>query len=109
MPEIADQEITVDHDQLMDAHHKWAKNEGDRASDAGTDRVEIGKFLEKTGIHGKALSAVRAGMKLKKDASKLDWLRSMEALLPMVADHIRGQATSEMDLSGEVPFEEAAE
>jgi hypothetical protein len=93
--------ITINHDQLMNAHTKWAVEESDAASDAGRRRKEMGDFQEKTGVHKKALSHIRAGLKLKKEGDRLDWLRSMEIMLPMVADHIRGQGTQEMSFDEE--------
>lgn len=95
-------EISVDHDQLIDATSKWAQEDADRASSAGETRQRIGEFIEETGVNSKALSHIRAGLKLKKESARLDWLRSMELMLPMVAAHIRGQS------SGELPIDKDA-
>lgn len=103
---MSDDEITVTHDDLMSHHEKWAMGEKSAASDAGERRQQIGAFAEKHGIENKALSQIRAGLKIKNEGKRLDWLRSMEAMLPMAANHIRGQSTQEMDLGDNVePFD----
>lgn len=96
-------EITLEHDQLMGFHEKMAAAEGEAASDAGTRRQEIGAFIEKTGVHKKAFSQIRAGLKIKKEGDKLDWLRSMELMIGMAGAHIRGQSTAEMDFEADDP------
>lgn len=108
---------SVEYDTLIDAHSKWASAEQDAASDAGERRQQIGAFAEKHNVENKALSQIRAGLKIKNEGKRLDWLRSMEAMLPHAAQFIRGNATAEMDFeadSGEpadevVPFDQAAE
>ena len=39
---------------------------------------------------------MRTGLKIVKDGARMDWLRSMEAILPMVSAHIRGETTPDM-------------
>lgn len=95
------EKIELEHDQLMNFCESMAAKETEAASDAGTRRKEIGDFLEKTGLQSKALAQIRSAMKLKKEGNRLDWLRSMEKMLPMVGSHIRGQGTMEMDLGSE--------
>ena len=107
MPE--ETEITVRHDDLIGKHEQWAAAEKDAASDAGERRQQIGEFAEKHGIENKALSQIRAGLKIKNEGKRLDWLRSMQKMLPMAADHIRGQSTADMDFGGNPPgFDDAA-
>jgi hypothetical protein len=101
-----EKEINLDHDHLIGKCAQWADEESERASDAGKTRQDIGQFLEKTGVNSKALANVRGAMKQKKEADRLDWLRSMEQLLPMAAAHIRGQSTGDMlDSQPPVPVE----
>ena len=89
-------EITIDHDSLINQISARNSEDGERASSAGESRAEMKAFLEDTGIHNKAFSHIRAGMKIKKESQRLDWLRSMEVMLPMVAAEIRGQSTPDM-------------
>lgn len=95
------EKIELEHDQLMNFCESMAAKETEAASDAGKRRKEIGDFLEKTGVQSKALAQIRSAMKLKKEGDRMDWLRSMEKMLPMVGSHIRGQGTMEMDLGSE--------
>lgn len=90
----------VEYDEIMDKHQKWAAEEGDAASDAGTRRQQIGAFVEKTGLNNKAFSQFRAGMKQKKDESRQDWLRSMKILIPLAEQAIVGNGTPDMLESG---------
>lgn len=99
----SESEITVTHDALLSNHQKWAVGEKNAASTAGERRQQIGAFAEQHGIENKALSQIRAGLKIKNEGKRLDWLRSMEAMLPMAANHIRGQGTVEMDLGEPEP------
>lgn len=109
-------QITVDYDSLITAHQRWALGEQDAASDAGERRQAIGAFAEAKGVENKALSQIRAGLKIKSEGKRLDWLRSMEAMLPLAAQAIRGNSSKEMDFdtdAGEpvgevVPFGEVA-
>lgn len=91
-------EVNISHDKLIGKAEQWAKEEAERASSAGETRQDIGAFLEETGVHSKALAHIRSGLKLKKESARLDWLRSMELMLPMAADHIRGQSTAELPM-----------
>lgn len=116
-----DTELTLDHDALIGKITQWNMEDADRASGAGETRADIGQFIEDTGINNKALSQLRAGLRLKKESQRLDWLRSMEVGLEIVGAHIRGQSTADMfddpdqDEAGfgeddpVVPFNDAAE
>lgn len=96
-------DLNITHDKLIAKTAEWAEQESERASSAGETRQDIGAFIEETGVNSKALAQIRQGLKLKKESARLDWLRSMEILLPMAANHIRGQS------SGELPMQPAAE
>ena len=47
-------EISVGRTDFMDHHNRWATRETERASKAGEDREEIGKFVEDCGLNNKA-------------------------------------------------------
>ena len=95
-------DIDLEHDQLIGQISARNREDGERASSAGESRAEVKAFLEDTGVHPKAFAAIRAGMKIKKEAQQLDWLRSLEIMLPMVAAEIRGQSTADM-FEGDAP------
>lgn len=101
-----DGEISVNHDALISEISNRNYEDGERASSAGESREKIKEFLEVTGLHPKAFSAMRVGLKIKKESQKLDWLRSMEIMLPMVAAEIRGQSTQDMFDEDEQPAAE---
>lgn len=73
--------IHVDGDELLAKHNEWAKGEASDASNSGTRRQAIGAYAEKAGLEPKALSQFRAGLKIKNDGKRKDWLRSMQILL----------------------------
>jgi hypothetical protein len=105
-------ELTIDPEELLGAVADFNHGDEERASDAGADRQRIGEFLENTGINGKAFSHIRSALKIKKEEQRLDWPRSMEAMLPIIANRIRGNSTMEMSLGGEwsgMTAEEVAE
>ncbi len=103
-------EISVTHDDLIDSHEKWAAAEKNSNAKAGERRQEIGAFAERVGVEGKALSQIRAGLKIKNDGKREDWLRSMEVMLPMAANHIRGQGSGDLPLEPEpIDFSEEPE
>lgn len=90
-------DISVEYDDLISKHAEWKRGEESNASDAGVRRQAMGQFAKDTGIDNKALSQVRAGLKIKNEGKQLAWLTSMEALLPLAALRIRGNTTTEMD------------
>ena len=89
--------ITVEYDKLITKHGEWVRGEQSDASNSGLRRQQIGQFAESVGVEGKALSQIRAGLKIKNEGKRADWLRSMEAMLPIAAQYIRGNQTEEMD------------
>lgn len=90
-------EINVDPGEFFQMHDAWTAAEGDANSDAGTRRQEMGAYQKKTGVNGKAFSQVRAGLKMKKETDRLDWLRSMKILLGIAEQRIRSESSDEMD------------
>lgn len=80
--------ISVKGDELLKKHEEWAKGEGSDASNAGKRREAIGKFAENHGLENKALSQVRAGLKIKNDGKRKDWIRTMHVLLPIAEAEI---------------------
>lgn len=100
---MADEEkgISVTHDELIEHIARYNGQDSRRASDAGETRAAIGLFLEQSGLHPKAFAFGRMVLKQKKDTTQLDIIRSMELILPMIANHVRGQTTVEMNLTDE--------
>jgi len=97
----------IDHDTLLAKIGTFNAADAKRASSAAESRQAIGEFLEDTNLHPKALSNLRAIVKVaeKKDAAHaLDYIRSLEVGLPMVKLHIGGNQ-SEMDLEDDGPVE----
>jgi len=80
----------IDGDELLDKHYKWARDEKSAASDAGLRREEIGQVAEKMALENKALSQFRAGMKIPNEGKRIDWLLSMEQLIPIAREQILG-------------------
>lgn len=86
-------EIEVEADELIQTIQTFNQEDGERASDAGETRQEIGEYTERTGINTKAFANMRSLMKMKKETDQLDYIRSMETIFPMIAKHIRQSAT----------------
>lgn len=80
--------IQVNGDELLTKHEAWAKGEASDASNAGTRREAIGAYAEKSQLENKALSQFRAGMKIKNDGKRKEWLRSLQILLPIAEREI---------------------
>ena len=89
--------LNIDAQRLIAAISEFNSEDAARASDAGETREAVGAYLEATGIQKKAFSHMRAGLKLADEQKQLDWLRSMEAMLPIVASHIRAVGALEME------------
>ena len=104
-----DKAISVDSGELLTKHRKWATAEKNDAANTGERRQAIGQLAEKTGIENKALSQFRAGLKIKNEGKRRDWLRSMEELLPIARNEIMGnQPEMELEPAGEdevAPFD----
>ncbi len=86
----------IDHDTLIGKIGKWNGEDRSRASSAAETRGDIGRFLETTGMNGKALSMLRTILKEAQkdggDAKARDIIRSLEKGLPFVKDEIGGQS-----------------
>jgi hypothetical protein len=80
----------IEADLLLDKHGKWHQAEKDAASKAGERRQEIGQTAENMAIENKALSQFRAGLKIKNEGKRQDWLRSWQELLPIAENVIFG-------------------
>lgn len=103
-------EIEINHAKFMAMHEKWASGESSNASDGGVRRNEMKQFDEDTGLEAKARSQIRAGLKIKNEGKRADWLRSMIACIPMLKAEIFGNGTPDMldGHEGEViPFDPA--
>lgn len=99
---------TIDYDTFLNHHEAQKQHEDSSASTMGEARQARGIFLEDTGLNGKAVSAVRAGLKIKDEAKQQAWLRSMKALLPIAEDHITGNTTQDWVEAADGEIEEAA-
>ncbi len=85
----------VQPDELIGAMREFNEEDSERASDAGESRQRIGVFLEKTKMNAKAFSHLRMGLRIKKESNRLDWLRSLQTMLPMVAAEIKSTTTTD--------------
>lgn len=90
--------IVINRDEILTKHEAWTTGEASSSSDTGTRREAIGSYCEKNGIENKAFSQFRAGMKIKNDGKRRDWVRSMQLLLP-VAERVVFGNQDEMELS----------
>jgi hypothetical protein len=80
--------ITINADEILEKHGHWSSGEASDGSNAGKRREAIGAYAEKCGIENKAFSQFRAGMKIKNDGKRKDWLRSLELLLAVAEREI---------------------
>lgn len=85
----------VEADELIEAMKEFNDEDSERASDAGESRQRIGAFLERTKLNNKAFSHLRMGLRIKKESARLDWLRSLEMMLPMIAAEIKATTTTD--------------
>ncbi|UWQ30227.1 hypothetical protein [Leisingera sp. M523] len=102
---------TVEHDALIGQFAERIREERARSSDSSESAAKANKFLEDTGLNSQAYSWGKTIVKkldMKDGQHKaMDVIRSMEAILPMLKDHVGGQGTGEMNLEGPKPKEEA--
>lgn len=98
----------LEHDELLGQLEARIKEEMARSSDASESAAKVAKFIEDTGMNSQALSWCKTILKKlpKKDGQlkAMDVIRSLEAALPMIKDHIEGQGVAEMPF-GEDPVE----
>lgn len=88
-------DLRIYHDRIINTVNSIISNERDRASDAGDDRESIGKLIEQTGVHKKAMSFVKALHKMEPD-KRDDVLRSFDALRIEFEKNWGGQKTADM-------------
>ncbi len=92
----------IDHDELIAELEARIREEHARSSDASESAAKIAQFIEDTGVNSQALGWAKTILKKlpKKDGQHkaMDIIRSLEAMLPMLKDHVGGQGTAEMDL-----------
>lgn len=103
MADAASSKITIEPQKIIANHNLWAGGERSDASSAGTRREAIGSFCDKNGIENKAFSQVRAGLKIKNDGKRKDWLRSLQLLLPVAEAEIFGNQPDMLDAGGQEP------
>ena len=94
---MSDNKIEINGAEILTNHASWAKGEAAAASDAASRRTNIGAYREAKNIHSKAFSQFRAGMKIKKDEDRRDWLRSLQLLLPVAEKEIFGNEEDMLD------------
>lgn len=96
----------VEHDALIDQLSARIKEEHARSSDASESAAKVALFIEQTGLSSKAVTWAKAILKTldKKDGETkaMDTIRSLEAVLPMLKNHVEGQGTQDM-LDGAAP------
>ena len=100
-------DLNTHFDKITGLMGRIKSREASRASDAGSDREEIGELLELTGVNKKAFSWARALDKMESD-KRDDVLRSFDALRDMLDPHWDGQSTPDM-LDGSAPEDEEPE
>tara|TARA_R110000737_G_scaffold212309_4_gene229758 strand:+ start:1078 stop:1554 length:477 start_codon:yes stop_codon:yes gene_type:complete len=82
--------IVIKPKEILTKHKAWATGESSNASSASTRREAIRSYAESTRIENKALSQFRAGLKIKNEGKRKDWLRSLQLLLPVAEAEIFG-------------------
>jgi hypothetical protein len=98
--------LVVDAGELIETMTEFNDADGERASDAASDRSRIGEYLEKTGINKKVFSHTRMVLRMKKPTDRADWLRSMKTILPIIEAEIEKQ--SAMDFGAPAEAKQAA-
>lgn len=88
-------EAEVEAGEVIGAMRDFNTEDSERASDAGESRQRIGAFLEKTKLNAKAFSHMRMGLRIKKESNRLDWLRSLKMMLPMIEAEIKATTTTD--------------
>jgi len=88
-------ELSAHQDKIIGTFNRIAEREKGRASEAGTDREDIGKLLELTGLNKKAVSFTRALHKMTQE-KRDDVLRSLTPLLELMGKVWDGQSTPDM-------------
>lgn len=92
------EKMLLDAERVLRKMTQWNGEDRERASSAAETREDIGQFLEATGYHKKAISDGRKLLKMAADdPDKLwDYLRTFEALLHDIKEHVRGANTPDM-------------
>lgn len=86
----------IDYDTFIDHHADQIEHEDAASSEMGSARAKRKEFLDETNLHSKAVSAMRVGLKIKKEQDRVAWVKSMKALLPLVEQRITGNVTQDM-------------
>jgi len=94
----------LEHDQMINQFADRSAEEYARASDSSESSAKTTEFLNETGMNSQAFSWLKAIYKKlpKKDGQSkaMDVIRSLEAGLPLLKNHVQGQSTLEMNLDG---------
>lgn len=86
-------DASLEADELIQAMKEFNTEDSERASDAGESRQRIGTFLEKTKLNNKAFSFFRGLLRVKKESTRLDILRSVELILPAIKAEVKATTT----------------
>lgn len=93
----------VDHDKLIAQIAARSAEEYARGSDAAESGALVKAYLDETGLNSQAFAWAKSIVKKlpKKDGQQkaMDVIRSLNAVLPMLENHIMGQGTGEMQLT----------
>ena len=95
-----DSAIEINATEIMHKHAIWTTGESSDKSSAATRREAINEYTENRGIERKAFAQFRAGLKIKDETKRRDWLRSLQLLLPVAEAEIFGNEP-EMDFEGD--------
>jgi hypothetical protein len=93
---------TIEHDSFIAQLEARKREERERSSDASESAAAAKEYIEDTGLNSKVYGWSKAIIKTldKKDGQHkaMDIIRSLEAVTPLLRDHVAGQGTVEMDL-----------
>lgn len=89
--------IRIETDKMIKKVDQWEKAEAAAGQAAGTRREAIGKFVEDAGLHNKAFSHFRTARKIKDDGKKRHYLRTMQALIPVLEAELDAQDQMDLD------------
>ena len=94
----------IEHDAFISQLLERNREQTARSSDASESAAKAKEFIEETGLNSKVFGWSKQVLKTldKKDGQHkaMDIIRSMEAVVGPLRDHVAGQGTLEMDIEG---------
>ena len=109
--EAAKSAVQLDAEAFIADLKARAAEEHARGSDASESAAKVKEFLEDTNMNSQAYSWAKTILKKlpKKDGAvkAMDVIRSLEAALPLLKNHIMGNSPQEMNLDGDAEPEAA--